>query len=73
VPHKKQNVFRCIPQWRKTSSVVFHNKKSLPLDPTTDENIIHFGIQQKKNCGIVGYNAENLSGIQYTAQDSVVV
>jgi hypothetical protein len=38
-----------------------------------EENIFHCGIQLKKTCGVVGYNAEDVSGIQYTAQDSVEV
>ncbi len=69
----------------KTSSVVSHNgenllplyptmkKKPLPLYPTTEENIFYCGIQRKKTCCVVGYNAEDFSGIQYTTQDSVEV
>jgi hypothetical protein len=68
VSHKEKKLFRCIPLWRKASSIVSHNeKKPLPLYPTTEENRFHCGIQRKKTCGVVGYNAENFSGIQYTA------
>jgi hypothetical protein len=53
---------------KKTSSVVSHNeKKPLPLYPTMEENIFHCGIQRNKTCGVVGYNDEDFSGIQYTA------
>jgi hypothetical protein len=46
----EKNLFRCIPQWRKASSVVSHNeKKPLPLYPTTEEDI-----------SIVGYNGRKL-------------
>jgi hypothetical protein len=59
----EESFFRCIPQ----------RKKPLPLYPTTEKNIFHCGIQWKKTCGVVGYNAEDFSGIQYTAQNSVEV
>jgi hypothetical protein len=67
VSHKEKNLFRCIPQWRKTSSVVSHNGnktssvvshnggKSLSLWDTTEEN-----------CGVVGYNAEDYSALHPT-------
>jgi hypothetical protein len=31
------------------------------LYPTMEENLFHLGIQQKKTCGVVGYNAEDFS------------
>jgi hypothetical protein len=53
----EKNIFRCIPQWGKTSSVVSHNeKKTLPLYPTTEENIFHCGIlfwTCKQYCDVV--------------------
>ncbi len=57
----------CIPQWRKTSSVVSHNgKKHLLLYPTMEENLFHCGIQLKKTCGVVGYNVEDYSALHPT-------
>jgi hypothetical protein len=55
--------FPLYPTTEKTSSIVFHNGgKLLPLYPTSEENIFHCGIQWKKTCGVVGYNAEDFLG-----------
>jgi hypothetical protein len=60
-------MFPCIPQRKKTSSVVYHNGgKPLSLYPTTEGNIFHCGIQRKKTCGVVGYNAEDFSVLDPT-------
>ncbi len=47
--------------------VVSHNgKKHLLLYPTTEENLLHCGIQLKKTCGIVGYNVKDYSALHPT-------
>ncbi len=68
-PTMEENLFRCIPQRRKTSSIVSHNKgKPLLLYPTTEENLFHCEILRKKTWGIVGYNEEDFS-VLYTGWD----
>jgi hypothetical protein len=52
----EENLFHCIPQ----------REKSLLLYPTTEENLFHCGIQWKKTCGVVGYNAEDYSVLHPT-------
>jgi hypothetical protein len=62
IPQFKKNLFRCIPQQKKTSFIESHNGgKPLPLYPTTEENLFHCGIKLKKTCGVVGDNAEDFS------------
>jgi hypothetical protein len=61
-PTMEENLFCCIPQRRKTSSIVSHNRgKPLLLYPTTKENLFHCEILRKKTWGIVGYNEEDFS------------
>jgi hypothetical protein len=61
-PTVEENLFHCIPERRKTSSIVSYNGgKPLPMYPTTEENLFHFGIQRKKSCCVVGYNAKGFS------------
>jgi hypothetical protein len=51
----------------KNSSIVSYNgKKPLLLYLTTEENLFHCGIQWKKTCGIVGFNAEDFSALHPT-------
>jgi hypothetical protein len=46
-PTMEKNLFHCIQQWRKTSSVVSHKGGKppplYPLYPTTEENLFHCG------------------------------
>jgi hypothetical protein len=45
----EKNLFCCIPQQKKTCSVVSHEgKKPLPLYSTTEENIFHLGYNGRK-------------------------
>ncbi len=45
-PTTEKNLFRCIPKWKKISSVVSHNGgKYLPLWDTMEENLRRCGIQ----------------------------
>ncbi len=73
-PTMEENLFHCIPQWKKTSSIVSHNRgKPLPLYPTMEENLFHCGIQRKKTCIVMGYNAEYFSVLYTLMQKNSIV
>ncbi len=58
-PIMEENLLRCIPQRRKTFSVVAHNGgKSLPLWGTTEENLRRCGIQCWRFFCVVSLNTE---------------
>jgi hypothetical protein len=50
----EKNLFRCIPQCRKTSSIVCDKGGKPPLYPTTEEILFHCGITEEnlRRCGI---------------------
>ncbi len=55
-PTTEKNLFRCIPKWKKTSFVVYHNGgKLFPLYPTTKKNLFRCIPQWREISSIVGY------------------
>jgi hypothetical protein len=70
----EENLFHCIPQRRKTSSIVLHNRgKPLPLYPTIEENLFHCGIPRKKTCSVALYNGEDFSVLYPLMRNNFIV